>query len=184
MKYRLVVNSYLDPDPVRNAELVEAAVVNAGVFDEVQPVSGRPTFAELFAVANRLTAPDDINVIANTDVSFDDTIRAADDNLDIGECWALSRDDNHSADSQDAWVFYGPIIVPPECDFAAGIPGCDNRLAFLLDQVGYRLTNPCHTVRVRHHHASGIRRYHRRFDLVRGPYKMIPPQAIGPKVWS
>ena len=178
MIYRLVVNAYIDPDPVRNAELLEAATINATIFEEVCMLPGRPTFAEMFAAANWSTAADDVNVIANSDVSFDETLRLAADHLHAGECWALSRDDLHRSDSQDAWVFRGPISIPQECDFPPGVPGCDNRLAYLLSRGGYRLSNPCHSVRVHHHHASGLRRYRKGVDVVRGPYLQIHPKQL------
>ena len=177
MIYRLVVNAYEDPDPIRNSELLEAAAVNAYLFDGVVALPGRPPFAEMFAAANRRSGSDDINVIANSDVSFDETLRLAADNLEVSECWALSRDDSQRPDSQDAWVFRGPILVSAGCDFTPGLPGCDNRLACLLKEAGYHVLNPCLSVHVRHHHASGVRRY-RRLDVVSGRYLQVPPSAL------
>lgn len=178
---RLIVNAYTDPDPVRNAELLDAAAINAALFDDVLPIPGRPTFAEMFAAANAVASPEDISVVANSDVSFDETLGLAAEHLDHQTCWALSRDDMERQDSQDAWVFRGSICIPA-AHFPPGIPGCDNRLAWLLRHVGYQVLNPCRSVRVRHHHASGLRNYRRGIDRVPGPYLRVAPQKLPTRV--
>jgi hypothetical protein len=40
-----------------------------------------------------------------------------------------------------------------------GLPGCDNRLAHLLSETGYRLSNPCRSIRTIHLHRSNVRSY-------------------------
>lgn len=153
---RLFVNVYPDSDPRRAAELAECLRRNRQnpQLGEVVALEGLPTFREFFAAANRVAATDDISVIANSDIFFDDTLKHA-ALLARGECFALSRwnvtgnggaelDDR--SDSQDAWIFRGSI-ADVAANFTMGVPGCHNRLARLLADAGYRVTNPSRTIR-------------------------------------
>jgi hypothetical protein len=152
---------------------------------EVRTLPGRPTFAELFAAVNARTDEQDINIIANADIYFDDSLEAV-ASIELDECYALGRWDDTEAglrlskadDSQDAWVFRGRIrsITAP---FTMGVLGCDNRLAYLFSEAGYRLSNPSRSIRAIHLHRSSVRRYGYGVEnLVPGPYKRLVPTEL------
>ena len=171
----------------RQIEFNECIKHNLKVFDSVYvlnegcehtginlPVTCRPTFRTFFKAVNHLTNPDDINVIANSDIYFKEAPIAPKRN----QCFALTRYEGDvfkdMSDSQDVWIFIGKINIPAYCDFHLGIRGCDNRIAKELLMIGYDVLNPSLTIKTYHihtdptdHHASG--------KLVGQPYfKPIP----------
>lgn len=161
----LFVNTYVDPDPKRTAEIAGCLETNrrSGLFTNIIDLPGRATFDDMFeAMADY---PHDVNVIANADIYFNGTIRKA-WNIERHQCYALTRWEEairgrnrhygHS-DSQDAWIFLGsPGIRAP---FALGIPDCDGRLAWLLRNAGYMVTNPSLSIEAIHVHHSQVRWY-------------------------
>ena len=140
----------------------------------ILPVSCRPTFRTFFRAINHLTNPNDINVIANSDIYFKEKPIAP----KVNQCFALTRWEGdrflNMADSQDVWAFLGQVKIPRYCDFHIGIRGCDNRVAYELKINGYEVLNPSLTIKTYHlhsvptdHHATG--------KLVHTPYfKPIP----------
>jgi hypothetical protein len=126
---------------------------------------GRPTYADFFSFANdRVTSAQDISVVANSDIFFDQSLAGLGRVMRSNDCGALSRWENGSgeldtavlfdrSDSQDAWVFRGKIrsIV---ANFCVGIPRCDNRILWELRQAGYEVINPAFSVRAYHLHAG------------------------------
>ena len=180
--------------PERVEELRECWAMNDLVFEEQTHPEGRPTFTELFS----LCKPDRVNVIANSDIYFRrDNIAL----LTLGCQWpfepfALSRWDvrpdgraklwDHR-DSQDAWIIYGEA-KPIEADFPMGVAGCDNRLARVLQDAGYTVTNPSKTIRAYHLHnvayrsylvdPSGKARGGDKIERVPGPYAFIQPTTL------
>ncbi len=122
----------------------------------------RPMFSDFVKAANVLKAT--ISIIANSDIFFDYTIEMCKTNLDEDTCYALSRYDikqNNKAVlfnyeySQDTWIFKGQIKSVNNIDFPMGLPACDNRFAFELEQVGYKVLNPAFTIKSYHLHFSG-----------------------------
>jgi len=141
--------------------------------------------------------PQDINIIANVDVYFDDTIKLA-ESIKGGECFALTRwelvngrvidfNARHGRPSppewsQDAWVFRGSI-VPNKYDtvkalnqnarmteiipFSLGIPGCDNKFAALLKEQGIKVTNPSKSIKAIHVHKES-KRYYPAYQILSG----------------
>jgi hypothetical protein len=184
---RLFLNPYSDPNPTRDAELRQCRDRNGAhvLIGEIRTLPGRPTFGELFAAISACTGDEDINIVANADIYFDDSLKAV-TSIGFDECYALSRWEDSEAglrlfetdDSQDAWVFRGRIrsIAAP---FTMGLPGCDNRLAYLLSEAGYRLSNPCRSIRAIHLHRSNVRSYgHSGQGPVPGPYKPLVPAEL------
>lgn len=141
----------------------------------------RPTFKLFFERINQSSPEGSINIISNSDIYFDETLELV-KGIKENQCYALCRHDrlpdgsikhwNH-ADSQDAWVFKGKI-KEINADFGFAQPGNDNRLAYLIDEAGYQITNPSLSIRCIHLHNSGIRNYTPK-DTVPGPYKLLPP---------
>lgn len=173
----------------RCEELLTCWTRNDLTFDYVTGINGRPTFAQLFAMCK----PDALNIIANSDVYFHEPIIH---HPKEGHVWALSRWDVDTEgraklwdhrDSQDAWIIYGEA-KPIEADFPMGVAGCDNRLARVLQDAGYTVTNPSKTIRAYHLHnvayrsylvdPSGRARGGDKIERVPGPYAFIQPTTL------
>ena len=115
-----------------------------------QFISGRRlTFADAFRVANDYFAGYNA-VICNSDIYFDATLNILTSAALNGSVLALSKWTpvganegitlNLRLDSQDAWVFRSPIneAVVANSVFNLGAPKCDNRLARVISDGGYR----------------------------------------------
>jgi hypothetical protein len=152
------------------------------------PISTRPTYQAFFDHANaRMTSPGDVTIVANSDLYFDRSLTALARVLQPGQCAALSRWDVSTTvpgrntlfdrnDSQDAWVFRGPIRNMSS-DFLVGIPRCDNRILFELQQAGYDVINPAFSIRVCHLHAGERGEYPGAID---GPHVPAPYAYLWP----
>lgn len=149
----------------------------------------RPIFNDFFELMDKDEFKDDINVLANSDIYITDLNRIKDFMSQfIGKrsCLALSRWDiqplgepNHfmRADSQDTWIFYGNPKFKTIDSYGMGIAGCDNKLAYELEQQGYEVLNPSCSVKTYHHHLSNIRNYINGDNIQRvpPPYKLVNP---------
>lgn len=149
-----------------------------GHFAEITEVKDRLTYQELF----KLFKKDSINVIANSDIYFDETILYA-RFMNENNCYALSRwdymGDNMAVlfnrkDSQDAWIFNGLANVKGG-EFCLGKKGCDNRIAFDIKQSGYNVLNPSKTIHAIHIHLSNLRTYNQQSETIPEPYHFIHP---------
>jgi hypothetical protein len=127
-------------------------------------VDGRLTYK--VAVAMAATYYDEICVLANADIMFDDSIYHIIEKDLRNTVVCLSRDDaverqfegqSAGAVSQDVWIFNSPLrgVEKMWLDFQLGRPGCDNRFAYELEQhAGYKLVNPAKLIKVTHVHAG------------------------------
>jgi hypothetical protein len=124
-------------------------------------IDKRPTYQDFINYINANSNTDDIHIIANTDIYFDKNIKVL-KHINLKDtCLALSRWDtadtikpklyNHN-DSQDVWVFKGPVKPELKANFPLGVPRCDNRLLFELQEAGYRVLNPAFSIKVFHIH--------------------------------
>lgn len=143
----------------------------------------RPTFAQIFDWANEVTDKNDINIVANSDIYFDgEGIEIMNLLLGEGNCWALTRWDALTGefmgrrDSQDSWIFRGHV-KPGNYDFGVGLPGCDNKLAYELQQVRYEVTNPSRTIKTFHLHKGEDRKWHGK-PQIPPPYLLLEPTTI------
>ena len=178
MKLRLITPYWKPDQPRRNAELRYCEKVNAEIVDEVVMPKGRPTYLDLF----KLCEPDRINVIANSDIYFDESINLA-KGMNENECYALTRYDNgrlwHKGHlSQDVWIFNGAVkqeLLQREVDFNLGVPGCDNRIAYEIHKAGYSVLNPSLSIKTHHNHDSKFRTYDRKKEKIKPPYMLIHP---------
>lgn len=153
----------------------------------VREVGQRPSFKEFFAWIAEVQEESDIAVIANSDIWLDDSIALAKSYLQPQECWALARWDQRGAkpelfdrnDSQDAWVFHGPL-KPIEGDFHLGGIRCDNRLLHELKSAGYIVKNPAFSVIIHHEHNEAPREYStdNQPGYVDGPYAYQWPHNL------
>jgi hypothetical protein len=132
-------------------------------------IDSRPTFQTLFVIINKNTNKNDINILANTDIYFDDTLKLLYTSLKHDMCFALTRwDVNHDDSitflnhdySQDTWIFRGQIKNENmEANFFQGIQACDNRVAYEIKNAGYKIYNPSKTIITYHLHKTNIRNY-------------------------
>lgn len=140
-------------------------------------VDNRPTYQDFF---DRFV-DGEVNILANSDIFFDDTIKHA-KNLQDHTAYAITRweyDGNSSRPfevmhvgncpahySQDVWIIKGKSKLSgvdkvvaarqnsriyDEVRFTIGIPGCDNVIAALLKQK-YVLKNPANDIKCHHYH--------------------------------
>lgn len=147
---------------------------------------GRPKFSHFFTLINKVTKDDDINIIANTDIYFDDENIELIKNIRPEECYALARWDIYfdgkaqhfnRRDTADVWIFKGKIKNIPDCDFTLGLPGCDNAICERIQRAGYVVKNPSKDIRSYHLHLSGVRNYDRKV-VVPKPYLLITPHSL------
>lgn len=220
MKTRLYISWYNDKNEVRAKEMEECLLRNlhcqqidevVNLSDVIPPATAtggkplthkfqlaRPTFADFFVLIEDTAGSDDISLIANNDIFFDQSI-ARTKEMPKGAAYALSRWDVKGAraelfdrkDSQDVWVIRGKpkalLCVrhgkPTAAAFYLGIPGCDNRIAYLMEQAGYAVTNPSKSITCYHLHESNVRNYMnvKQQSIVKPvapPYKMVPPTYL------
>ena len=132
---------------------------------DVISINNRPTFNDFIDVVNKITTKEDINIISNSDILFDDSLDVLNDYELKGHSFALTRwqlNNNGKLrltelpNSQDVWIFKGNIINI-NANFNIGIPGCDNRLAYEIKRVGYSLSNPSISIKTFHNHQSNYR---------------------------
>jgi hypothetical protein len=141
----------------------------------------RPTYTDCFQIANEKCGDGEIVAICNSDIYFNHTISLA-FNITDDECYALSRWDDihgqlkpfHHSDSQDVWIMRTPIANILNTS-VLGVPGCDNRIAFLLNEAGYKLTNPCKSIYALHIHGHSKHNY-TAADRVAPPYLRVNPE--------
>ena len=152
-------------------------------------INRRPNYSDFFDWANsEIQSTDDISVICNSDISLDSSIEELARNLRPHQCAALSRWDEQpdgSAclfdrnDSQDTWVFRGPIrsLI---CDYPMGIPRCDNRILYELQAAGYEVINPAFSIKTVHLHAGQREEYPHEIDglCVDPPYAYRWPHNL------
>lgn len=186
----LFVNYYLDKNPLREKEINYCLLKNLSnpeLNTIVLNSQNRLTFKFFFDRINLVSLEDDINIVANSDIYFDQTILLS-EKINQDQCYALSRWDvllDGSAkhyfrqDSQDAWIFRGKIRDNLFSDFNLGYRGCDNRLAHELNKIGYQVSNPSISIKSYHVQNSNVRNYNMTDSfLVPGPYHTIIPTVL------
>jgi hypothetical protein len=189
----LYISAYPETSKLRQNELDTCLEKNRMVFDRVivlaehpkqgyenvivLPVSCRPTFRTFFNAVNHITQKDDINIVANSDIYFQELTKYPAPH----QVFALTRWESNDFflnrnDSQDTWIFNGNIRMPGYCDFYMGFGGCDNRLAMELSRVGYEVLNPSLTIKTFHLHS--IPTDHKGKLVVNRPYLKLNPCTI------
>jgi len=184
MSINLYVNLYDDPNPKRNLELKFCHAQNKKNIHinniYVVKSQDRIMFSKLFQKVNETSGEHDINIVANSDIYFNNSIVHA---LKIhnNHVYALSRWNKtpkgltraRAVGSADAWIFKGKKNI--YSDFYLGYWGCDGRLGHEIIKAGYRLFNPSLTIKPIHVHTSHIRAgrsspFQNKTDVVVGPY--------------
>ena len=147
----------------------------------------RPTYKNLFDFCNE-NLKDQICIVANADIIFDDTLRYF-NGIDMdktfyaltrweistgnGKDWEIEPYDN--AASQDSWIFKTPILTSDKMNYTMGKPGCDNKITYQMRELGYTCRNPGKKVITIHFHPTNFRTYSPQDDRVPGPYLLIAP---------
>lgn len=193
-KYVLYINWHESKDALRRDEFLTCLDFNKQIFDRIVNVSdtpiegtefvaieGRPTYNDFFALMNQ----GEVSVLSNLDIYFDETLKLK--TPAAKQCFALTRwnvgerDEIiffNRADSQDSWIFTNPPKKLIDADFTLGVAGCDNKIAFLLDQDGYNVMNPSATIKTFHLHNGDYRTYidgNKVVNRVPPPYKILIP---------
>lgn len=180
MKTRLFVCIYKDEIPARNGDIkfcleknldnpfIDAVHLMVDGFDVSLLPSNekivlhfynrRMQYNDYFEVMKDY--PNDVKVVANSDIFFDDTLVFLED-MSEDVCYALTRWDIKKEDvvflnrswSQDAWVFKGSL-KDVRGDFELGRLGCDGRIAHELLCAGYKVLNPSKTIKIFHLHTE------------------------------
>lgn len=140
-------------------------------------LNDRPTYKMYFDYATHNIPENDIIILSNTDIYFDDTIQLC-QNIKSSDVYALTRYDScgngnvikddgtiqiygNSKCSQDTWIYRNYIsnLDKMNINFTMGLLGCDNRIAYELFNAGYNIINPSLSIKCYHKHESNIRFY-------------------------
>lgn len=202
---RLFISYYIDKVEARQKELDECLSKNLSnpLIDEIHllleypvdeeitrhkkihkvHVKSRPSFAVFFEYINSITRPEDVSIVANSDIYFDDTLSLLgkySDTFALALCRYDIKKDKvvfmNSWDSQDTWVFKGKVREVPDSDFSLGKAGCDNAIANRLYRSGYNVINPSRTIKTYHLHQVPVTNYNPN-DKIPQPYKFLTPTA-------
>ena len=123
-------------------------------------------------------------LLSNSDIYFDESI----DNIFTSPlyyercCFAQLRIESNKkifgprSDSQDAWLFHSKHLIfnTEDSNFELGMPGCDNKITFVLAINNFKLYNEPFRIKINHLHTSNIRGYSGK-DIIPGPYLMVNP---------
>jgi hypothetical protein len=183
---RLFYNYYEDKAPLRKKEIdlcLQKNLSNSFINTVVFETPTKPTYDLFFQKINDITGPDDINIICNSDIFFDETIQLA-EQIKHKEMFALLRWEWLPAgprfferpDSQDTWIVRGKV-ENVFGDFSLGIRGCDNRIAHEFEKAGYKVSNPSQSIKTYHVHNSGVRNYTMK-EVIPGPYLTISSSRL------
>lgn len=172
-----------------NKEIKSITVFNEGgdlsVFDisklNIISITTRPTYQDFFNHINQKGLENDIHIIANTDIYFDNHIAVLKHLHLDNKVLTLARWDtteakqpklyNHN-DSQDVWIFKGEIKPNLKSNFPLGVPRCDNRLLYELQQARYHVLNPAFSIKAFHIHKGQRALVYTENDNI---YKIPPP---------
>lgn len=143
----------------------------------------KPSFRTLVDYSN-VNLSNKIICLTNADIFFDDTLaNIKQEHLDNKYAFCLTRW-NYDLTSKaayfmnvgcsfDTYIYPAPLVIN-NIDFRMGIPGCDNRFARELHNVGKKMINPSRLVKTYHVHDSGVRNYSER-DRLGGDYLSVEP---------
>jgi len=188
-------------DKDRDSEVISAINhnINSGFFDNIfiySQIKEPMINFDTILLNHRITYQyifdnniDGINIFANADIIFDDTIKLA-NYIEDDEFYGLTRYENdgvihkhndpyRGSDSQDVWIWKNKSLIK-NANFYLGLPGCDNKIAFIAELYGYRVKNPSLSIKSYHNHKTDIRDGSSA-DLSKRlppPYKLIPVSSL------
>lgn len=194
-KINLFVSWYTPKTEKREKELLKIIELNRGakifliseqpfrnIPNHVTTVSvpKRPTYTDMFRIANEYSDEDTISIVANADIEFNSQCLEKLSSIDYTDTvLALTRWEkkNNSILSlhgmtQDAWIFKGKIDC--RCDVEMGIPACDHIVGMELSKK-YNVINPSLDIKIWHYDSK---KTYSNSDRLVGLYKVIPPHKI------
>ena len=204
---RLIICYYPDKNKERDTENIAAINhnINCESIDEIillleknckypgdlskktktKALNERPSFNSIIKIGNSFAREEDITVFCNTDIYFDNSVKKVVE-LSKNEVFALSRYDfikNEPKlfaryDSQDAWIYKGKLSCNSIGLYYFGVPACDNVFVTELKNVGYKVSNPCFSIKCYHLHASNFRDYHVTKNHVNGEKSYLLPTSF------
>lgn len=161
----------------RNNEIINCINLNihAGFFENIFVYSNKnePRINSNTIKLDRITyqyifdiALNGINILANSDILFDETIKLA-KNIKENEFYCLTRYEKNNllhkyddpfkgSDSQDVWIWKNLCKIK-NANFSTGIPGCDNKIAYMAENAGYSVKNPSIDIKTHHKHEVNLR---------------------------
>jgi hypothetical protein len=135
------------------------------------------------------------NVITNSDIMLDASIANV-KNTDIHlqkKMFALLRYELNTSnikksklfgprfDSQDTWIIHSNFNIQPNqqqiFNFQLGKPGCDNKMVYLMNVLGFEVINDPLFIKTYHYHLTQIRNYNHS-DVITKPWGVIIPANI------
>lgn len=155
-KIELFIDSEVEPHPYIKHDKIH-----------VNLIGRRCKFGDLVNHAKVAYYPDEIIIIANTDIYFNDTLHKLLDK-DLSNIfitltrWDLQPDNtlkifNHDM-SADTFIFKNDL-KPFFMDYHLGYLGVDNLIPAHAQDVGYEIKNPCLDIQTIHYHITQKRNY-------------------------
>lgn len=148
---------------------------------DIVKIDNRYTYKDIISYCNN-NYPNEICVLANTDIYFDDTLNkvkhtSLDKRFICITRWNVDNDGNSvlfdqngtSYVTQDTWIFKTPFNLNGG-DYYMGKPGCDNRIAYEAHLSKYMVCNPANDIKTYHLHNTNYRTYISNRDAVGSPY--------------
>ena len=143
----------------------------------------RPMYYDFIEIVNMYSSVNDINIVANLDIYFNETINLI-HNIKNNQIFALTIEEYlmpthhyNKTDSQDVWIWKGEIINCDLYKIPLGFAGCDNAIIERFERNGYKILNPSLSIKVKHEHKTMLRRYLGK-KVVDKPYKLLEPAHI------
>lgn len=213
MKTHLIIDYYNENDLIRRKELDDCLIENINcehidyihIFNSTEFPSEflsdkiilinkneRSTYWDYIMYANQSTFPNDLVILSNSDIFFDDSIKLI-HTIDMkNRILALTRfcpyhghwinEDGEiipyaNADkSQDVWIWQSPMKPMQDLKIHTGINGCDNRIAYEFMKIGYQVWNPSFSIICYHKHTQ--RSSNSSTNKISTPYLFVDPCTI------
>lgn len=151
----------------------------------------RPTYKDFITtINNEREFKESYNIISNSDIFFDESLKLLDYFKWENTCIVLNRWDIkknglseflNTTGSQDVWIFKGHIKNElAECsDYYLGKVGCDNAFLYNLFKIKYYCGCPSFNIKAYHYHLTEYRTWKNNTkENVPGPYMFIVPCKI------
>ena len=153
----------------------------------------RLSFKQAFEYSNTHCSINDIIILANSDIYFNETLSKIDNYSFNQSFYALSRHeitDNGlilltTSDSQDVWIWKSPIYINKNVEnidyftygIELGIGGCDNRILRIMKDSEYIIRNIGRHIQCIHNHKNDLRTW------TSNPYELAKRYTINDKLY-
>lgn len=155
----------------------------------VHNLARRLTYKTVFEwVARKNLGPESVVVLANSDILIPDNICMLFPYIGRNDFVALTRYESDKdklpflvssripgfpSITQDTWIFKAKLATQISdlnlLEIPLGLPGCENRLVAILNNMNIRVSNPCLDIKTIHVHESNFRSYSEQ-SRIQGPY--------------